>query len=571
MGSIRLSDTTGNLFMDFRYGTGRCREYTALADTPANRKRLEKVLDKIEAEIAAGTFDYAAYFPNSKALKRLAKAGQTAMQQTSVAQAAQSVVSGVPIAPAPIGPVFKDFANTWFEERSIEWRRSHTRSLLSTLNGRLIPYFGRKVVGSITKSDILDFRATLAKVKGRGRQEGLSAKRINEIMGLLRQIINEAADRFDFKTPYSNIKKLRQRKTDVQPFSIDQMQRMIATVRMDYKPYLTVRFLTGMRTAEVNGLKWKYVDFERRLILVRETHVLGESDYTKTDSSQRDISMSQPVYDALKTQFEATGEFSEYVFCNMVGEPLDNKNFSDRVWYPLLRHLGLEARRPYQMRHTAATLWLAAGEAPEWIAKMLGHSNTTMLFSIYSRFVPNLTRQDGSAMERLLASKLSQGALIEQKDEAGRAAYVPANDAEPQTVPKARGIAAKRAMQMRAGKSDAGETSPDANSDLSGDVRGMDIPTMGSPRAQAHDLPMPKQKVIAIDGQSTGDHDDAPVPRDAQPPPGTEPLSWADLARSWMGGEEDGVEFGAPEDVDTDKPAVNGHSFMTRSDGSLPH
>jgi integrase len=47
---------------------------------------------------------------------------------------------------------------------------------------------------------------------------------------------------------------------------------------------------------------------------------------------------------------------SEYVFCNQQAQPLDNKNFSDRVWYPLLRYLGLTERRPYQMRHTAATI-----------------------------------------------------------------------------------------------------------------------------------------------------------------------------------------------------------------------
>ena len=62
------------------------------------------------------------------------------------------------------------------------------------------------------------------------------------------------------------------------------------------------------------------------------------------------------------------------------------------------------------MRHTAATLWLASGEAPEWIARQLGHTSTQMLFKTYSRFVPNLTRQDGSAIDRLLATRFSSGA-----------------------------------------------------------------------------------------------------------------------------------------------------------------
>jgi integrase len=64
--------------------------------------------------------------------------------------------------------------------------------------------------------------------------------------------------------------------------------------------------------------------------------------------------------------------------------------------------LGLKVRRAYQTRHTAATLWLAAGENPEWIARQMGHSTTEMLFRVYSRYVPNITRQDGSAFERLM-------------------------------------------------------------------------------------------------------------------------------------------------------------------------
>ncbi|BBE11161.1 hypothetical protein HH1059_20760 [Halorhodospira halochloris] len=36
----------------------------------------------------------------------------------------------------------------------------------------------------------------------------------------------------------------------------------------------------------------------------------------------------------------------------------------------------------------------------------MGHSDTKMLFTVYSRYVPNLTRRDGSAIERLLSAQL---------------------------------------------------------------------------------------------------------------------------------------------------------------------
>ena len=128
---------------------------------------------------------------------------------------------------------------------------------------------------------------------------------------------------------------------------------------------------------------------------------MGSMDYTKNDHSQREIAMSTPVYDALQEQINRTKDRT-FVFCNAEGHPLNYNNVAKRVWYPLLRHLKLLPRKPYQSRHTAATLWLAAGENPEWIARQMGHATTEMLFRVYSRYVPNITRQDGSAFEALL-------------------------------------------------------------------------------------------------------------------------------------------------------------------------
>lgn len=310
---------------------------------------------------------------------------------------------------AKVTPLFMEFAETWYAEKSVEWRASHKKTIREILENRLNPRFGEMMVGNITKADILSFRADLAKAPARNKTNLLSNPRINKILNPLRQILCEAADRFDFRMPFQNIKQLRVKRTDVEPFSLDEVKKIIDTVRLDFKQYMTVRFFTGMRTGEVHGLKWKYVDFECRLILVRETVVDGEETYTKTDGSQREIQMSQLVYDALKEQEKSTRKISEFVFCNREGQPLDYRNVTNRVWKPLLRHLGLKVRRPYQCRHTAATLWLGAGENPEWIARQLGHTTTEMLFRVYSRYVPNLTRRDGSAFERLLTSTMGGG------------------------------------------------------------------------------------------------------------------------------------------------------------------
>ena len=398
MGSIRCLASKGTLFMDFRFGGERLREYTTLADNTTNRKRLQKALDRIESEIALGTFDYAKTFgkplsateadevraPNGKPLSVQAGGGQGT-------------------------PTLKEFAEQWYSESEITWRRSYRITQRGALDKYILPTFGDKPVSSISKTDVLAFRVNLTKLPGRGDKVTLSGRRINAVMKPLRQILNEAADRYEFNSGFRNIKPMRVKRSDVLPFSLEEVNQILNTARPDFKNYFTVRFFTGMRTGEVHGLKWKYIDFERRLILVRESIVLGEEDELKTDGSTRDIQMSQIVLDAFQAQYQVTGGKSDYVFCNQAGKPIDNKNFVNRVWSPLLRHLGLTHRKAYQMRHTAATLWLAAGEAPEWIARQLGHTSTEMLFRVYSRFIPNLTRNDGSAMDRLLTHTFATG------------------------------------------------------------------------------------------------------------------------------------------------------------------
>ena len=403
MAKVRARVDTKKLFIDFRYQGIRCREQTLLSDTARNRKQLETLIQRMEAKMLVGDFDYAEFFPGSKNLKKLEDAGVLPTNGEGVLGQSESDT-----------PLFTDFADQWFLESKIQWRNSHTRNVESILASSLKPAFKNKRVGEISKPDILAARNKMARRKGRGASGLMSPKTINSHMTILRMILTEAAERFDFTNPYLNIKPLKQQKVHIEPFSLNEVEKILETVREDYHNYYLVRFYTGMRTGEVDGLKWEYVDFEKREILVRETLIHGQTEYTKTDGSQREIPMFGPVYQALKSQYEATGKLSKFVFCNRLGEPLDHNNVTKRVWYPLLEHLKLKKRRPYQTRHTAATLLLASGENPEWVARTLGHSSTEMLFKVYSRYIPNLTRMDGSAFERLIQSR-----VIENDKEVG--------------------------------------------------------------------------------------------------------------------------------------------------------
>ena len=242
MANIRVR-SDGKLYFDFQYKTVRCREYSKLNDTKANRKRMEAVLKRIVALIELDQFNYKEFFPTGK---RVAQFEQMDKQPID----------------SKVIPTFKEFTEQWYDEMSVGWRKSYQKTMSNLINVRLIPEFGDKVICDISKTDVLQFRASLAKVTT-GKNKTVSAQHINRHIKVLKMIVNEAADRHDFSSLINGIKPLKARKVDIKPFTLQEVRQIIDNVRFDFKNYYIVRFFTGMRTAEIDGLQWKYVDFER--------------------------------------------------------------------------------------------------------------------------------------------------------------------------------------------------------------------------------------------------------------------------------------------------------------------
>lgn len=393
MGNIRARD--GKLFFDFTYEGIRCREQTVLIDNRLNRSKLTSILNTIEAEIRLNRFVFKSYFPSSSRCSQFSEYDIRVQQHLAdnVEPLTVNIMTNI--------PTFEEFVGEWVVENKIQWKKSHYKNIKMIIESYLIPVFGNIRLNEITRPSLIKFRASIADSRRTGVTEKLSNDWINHVMTPLRGILNEAALRFDFPTPFINIKPLKIDRTAIEPFSLSEVQYFLENIRDDFRNYYTVRFFTAMRTAEIDGLKWQFVNLERCEILIQETLVDGNVETPKTSASYRSIQLSQPVVDALKRQRKVTGN-KTYVFCNASGNPLEHRNVTKRIWYPALDEMRIKRRRPYQTRHTCATLWLAAGENPEWIAKQMGHSTTKMLFEVYSRYVPNATRQDGSAFDRLI-------------------------------------------------------------------------------------------------------------------------------------------------------------------------
>jgi integrase len=61
--------------------------------------------------------------------------------------------------------------------------------------------------------------------------------------------------------------------------------------------------------------------------------------------------------------------------------------------------------RRYDLRHTAATLALAAGVQPKVVSEMLGHASAAFTLDVYSHLLPHMQDSAAAKVENLLMGR----------------------------------------------------------------------------------------------------------------------------------------------------------------------
>lgn|GEM_PF-5256720 len=129
--------------------------------------------------------------------------------------------------------------------------------------------------------------------------------------------------------------------------------------------------LTGLRPSEALALYWEeHVDYERERILVRQQlRNDGTVDSKlKTQRSERDVVMVEPVRVALRALAPQNRLRSQFVFANRKGKPLKERTQGDDPWRRAVARAGREYRPLYTLRHTYTFLMLSAGKPLQWVA-----------------------------------------------------------------------------------------------------------------------------------------------------------------------------------------------------------
>lgn len=60
----------------------------------------------------------------------------------------------------------------------------------------------------------------------------------------------------------------------------------------------------------------------------------------------------------------------------------------NKWWIPILEKAGIKYRKPYQTRHTYASMMLSAGEPLTWVASQMGHASVVTTAKRYVRWIP---------------------------------------------------------------------------------------------------------------------------------------------------------------------------------------
>lgn len=348
----------------------RCRESEG-PDNEKNRKRVQKKWKAIQYHLDQNTFKYLDFFPHGSKARYFVK-------------------------PASL-MTLADFWKEWLKGTTV--RESTAYGYEGNYKNHIKPYFGSWKLPSITAHEIKVYRKTEI-------DKGHKASTVNGYVKLLCQLLKDAySQKLIDAYPCSEFKKLTEVKPTMNPFSFAELRGWLEYLQKkdpEWYDMILIWSRTGLRPGEFYALHWDNVDiFNKQIEITRNVTYQGTIGPPKTEYSQRVIDLRPAVVEAFKRQQARTMLMDTRVFLNAKKNVWNHTSFRDAFKYRL-KLAGLKVRPPKQMRHTFATLHIGAGESISWVSKVMGHGSVEVTLSRYTKFIPNLTRDDGSAFENVL-------------------------------------------------------------------------------------------------------------------------------------------------------------------------
>ncbi|PIQ42814.1 MAG: site-specific integrase [Gammaproteobacteria bacterium CG11_big_fil_rev_8_21_14_0_20_46_22] len=358
---VRISKTgKKSLRITFRYRYKYCREKLNFTVNTRNIKKAIRLRKELLKAIAFGDFNYTDFFPYSK--------------------------NAIRFGHVPKATLVNELIDLYLERIKQRVSDNTYDRYQRTCNKHLRLAFGKLPVTELSAGIIWDW---LNKFK-------CQRKTILNILTPLRYVVAEAMIRgYLTVNPFTliDLKLLTRIKStyEVNPFTQAEIYKLLATAEGQIKNLFQFAFYTGLRTAELVGLRWEDVDLENGFIYIRRIVVQGKVRPTKTKRSRRTVQLLRPALSALKAQKQYTLWQQSYIFFNPQKKRpwKDASEMRKQAWLPLFKITNIEYRNLYQTRHTFASMMVSGGEYFPWVSGQMGHETMLTTARYYTRWIPD--------------------------------------------------------------------------------------------------------------------------------------------------------------------------------------
>jgi integrase len=295
--------------------------------------------------------------------------------------------------------LFRDFVEKHFIPLVLPNLKPSTRNNYRiTLNTHLLPAFGNRKLCEIGTLEIQQF--VLRKI-----EEGLGWESVSRFRNLLSTVFAKAKlwKFYGGDNPAAGVELPE--KTAVrekQVLTLEQIANLLCVLQGAYRAMIAVGIFTGLRVGEILGLRWEYVDFERKQIHVRQTVYRGTVGTPKTKRSRRSVPMPEYLYNELAAHYRRSEQRDgpELVFQTRNGTAFSDTNVLHRVIKPAGKAIGAPWLNWHAFRRTLCTLFQEAGGSVKDAQLQLGHANAAITLEHYT--------VGSSEQQRLTVEKLAQ-------------------------------------------------------------------------------------------------------------------------------------------------------------------
>jgi integrase len=377
--------TETSIEIDFYYNGQRCKERLKLKPTAANLKAASRHREAILHAIATGTFDYGVTFPASKRAKQFSASNSLTI---------------------------KDYLTQWLKHKKPTLKSSTGYGYERIIHNTLIPQFGAIALTELRKRHVMEWVRTLTTTN----------RTINNNLNPLRAALADAVeDELIEANPLASWQYRRQeapRESDVDPFSQEEQAAILKVLDGQHKNLIQFAFWTGMRTSELVALEWGDVDWINGTVSVQraKTQHAKTAELPKTKAGRRSVKLLTPAIEALRNQKAHTFLEGGVIFRNPYnGLPWKGDERVRAFWITALKKAGVRYRRPYQTRHTYASMCISSGENLSWLSAQLGHSSVMVTTQHYARFIPDSIPTAGNKAVQMFTNRQERNLDVKGK------------------------------------------------------------------------------------------------------------------------------------------------------------